>query len=38
MFQVIKVDAKFFVIAPDEERRRFRRELDKAPYKEIKRK
>jgi hypothetical protein len=36
--QVIKVDAKFFVIAPEEERRRFLREVDKAPYKEVKQK
>lgn len=38
MFQVIKVDAKFFIIAPEEERRRFEREVDKAPYKEVKQK
>jgi len=38
MFQVIRVDAKFFVVAPEEERRRFQREVDKAPYKEVKQK
>jgi hypothetical protein len=38
MFQVIKVDAKFFVIAPEDERKRFQREVDKAPYKEVKQK
>lgn len=38
MFQVIKVDAKFFVIAPEDERKRYEREVDKAPYKQIKQK
>jgi hypothetical protein len=38
MYQVIKVDAKFFIIAPEDERKRFEREVDKEPYKQIKQK
>lgn len=36
MYQVIRVDAKFIIIAPgDEERRRFEREVEKNPYKDV---
>jgi len=38
MYQVIRVDAKFFIVAPEDERRRFEREVDKAPYKGVKHK
>ena len=38
MYQVIKVDAKFFIVAPEEERKRFEREVGKAPFGDIKNK
>jgi len=39
MYQVIRVDAKFIIIAPgDEERRRFEREVEKNPYKDVRHK
>ena len=39
MYQVIRVDAKFFIVAPgDEDRRRFDREVAKDPYKVVKHK
>ena len=38
MYQVIRVDAKFFIVAPGRERSRFEREVEKAPFKRSKHK
>ena len=38
MFRALQFDAKFFIVAPEEASRRFSREIEKAPFKNNKRK